>query len=221
MGEVSMSYTANKVYKNKNVAENYDNKRFVGLKGKLIDWREKSLIYNAIKLSGIIPPAKLIDIPCGTARLSISLAEKGYNVIGVDVSPAMIEQGEDKLEKLTLEGSVKFKVGDGELLPLPDGTADLGISLRLFGHLPSDVRVNVLKELNRVSKSFVIVAYYHANSVQRYARKKMREKSGYPWHSVSINQIDAELAQANLERIKTSFVFPFISETIIILAKKI
>jgi 2-polyprenyl-3-methyl-5-hydroxy-6-metoxy-1,4-benzoquinol methylase len=44
----------------------------------------------------------IIDIACGTGRATIPLAQKGYNVIGVDVHTRMLEEAEKKSEKLGL-----------------------------------------------------------------------------------------------------------------------
>ena len=48
-----MPYKARYVYKDKKVAEEYDLKRFKGLKGKIVDIMEKRLIYRAIKKNRI------------------------------------------------------------------------------------------------------------------------------------------------------------------------
>lgn len=215
-----MKYTANKVYKNNRVAVEYDKARFYSLKGRLTNSREMALIWKAISQTHLTPPATILDLPCGTARLSLFLAEKGFNVVGLDISASMIDQGMKKIKGTSLEHRIKFEIGDGESLSFPDAYFDLPICLRLFGHLPPDVRQNVLNELSRVSKSNVIITYYHKNSMQQLIRKRKRKNSGFPWYPVNIKQIDEELKEAGLKRIHTYFALPFISETIVILTKK-
>ena len=127
-----MPYKAKKVYKDKIIALEYDSKRFSSFKGRLVDRREKGLIYKAIKLAGIAPPARILDIPCGTGRVSLFLAEKGYRVVGVDVSPAMIEQVGKKLEGSHDKLQVKFEVVDGDFLSFKESFFDVGVSLSLF-----------------------------------------------------------------------------------------
>jgi len=216
-----MKYTANKVYQEDNVANEYDKKRFYGIKGRFVDWREKKLMVNAIKDCGIVPPAQIIDVPTGTARLAIDLANIGYDVTGLDISNKMIEQGRKKLQNTPIENKVKFEVGNGESLPFQDATFDCSVSLRLFGHVPPDTRCNILKELSRVSKSHVVIAYYGKHTLQTLLRKKSRAKRQVPWYPVNNKEIQDELKEANLKIIKTKWLIPLLSETIIVIAKKI
>ena len=216
-----MSYNAKEVYKNKELVSKYDRERFSSLKGRIVDWREKYLIFKAIKLSGIKPPARILDLPCGTGRLSIFLAEKGFNVVGIDISNEMIKQSKLKIIDSNLINKVKFIVGDGENIQFPDSFFDIGISLRLFGHLPIENRISVLKELSRVSKRFVIVVYYHKNSLQELIKRKNRIKKGVYWYPIKLKKIDEELKTAGLKRVSRHFLFPFFSETVVILSEKI
>ena len=47
----------------------------------------------------VSPPAKIVDFGAGTGRLSIPLAEKGYEVTAVEPCEAMLEQLEKKKER--------------------------------------------------------------------------------------------------------------------------
>ena len=216
-----MKYTANKVYQDNDIANEYDKERFYGIKGRFVDWREKKLMVNAIKYCGIVPPAQIIDVPTGTARLAIDLANVGYDVTGLDISNKMIEQGRKKLKNTPIENKVKFEVGNGESLAFQDATFDCSVSLRLFGHVPPDIRCNILKELSRVSKSHVVIAYYGKHTLQTLLRRKNRANRQVPWYPVSNKEIQDELKKANLNMIKKKWLIPFISETIIVIAEKI
>jgi 2-polyprenyl-3-methyl-5-hydroxy-6-metoxy-1,4-benzoquinol methylase len=48
--------------------------------------------------AGIRPPARLIDLACGTGTLALSLASQGYCVTGIDCSAAMLAQAHAKQE---------------------------------------------------------------------------------------------------------------------------
>jgi 2-polyprenyl-3-methyl-5-hydroxy-6-metoxy-1,4-benzoquinol methylase len=48
------------------------------------------------------PPAKILDIGCGTGSLSLVLAKLGQQVTGIDLSPKMIAQARAKADKAGL-----------------------------------------------------------------------------------------------------------------------
>jgi ubiquinone/menaquinone biosynthesis C-methylase UbiE len=43
-----------------------------------------------------VRPGRMIDLGCGTGRLVISFAQRGYSVLGVDLSEAMLKVAQDK-----------------------------------------------------------------------------------------------------------------------------
>ncbi|MBU1343335.1 MAG: class I SAM-dependent methyltransferase [Proteobacteria bacterium] len=50
-----------------------------------------------------IPPCKALDIGCGTGSSAIWLAQKGFDVTGIDFSPLAIEKAKEKSIKTGLE----------------------------------------------------------------------------------------------------------------------
>lgn len=70
---------------------------------QLIEFLEQTLLleeYHAI-----------LDLGCGRGRHSHDLAQRGYEVTGIDLSPAAIETAREKAEQLGLD-NVSFKVRD-------------------------------------------------------------------------------------------------------------
>ena len=61
------------------------------------------------------PPARLLDLGCGTGWTSIFFAERGYQVVGVDIAPDMIDLAE-KNRLARAFSNVQFQVGDYETL---------------------------------------------------------------------------------------------------------
>ena len=84
-------------------------------------------------LLGHLPPApaRVADLGCGTGTLAVLLAEEGYDVTGVDVSPAMIVRAERKAA-----GRARFAVGDAADPDLPAGSFDVVLSRHVLWALP-------------------------------------------------------------------------------------
>lgn len=53
--------------------------------------------------SGAIPVKLVLDLACGTGSLSLELARRGYEVVGVDLSPDMLVEATEKVEALPEE----------------------------------------------------------------------------------------------------------------------
>lgn len=64
------------------------------------------------------PPGRLIDLGCGTGRLLISFAQRGYSCVGVDLSEAMLAQARAKADRAgaTVE-LVKANLVELDVLP--------------------------------------------------------------------------------------------------------
>ena len=171
-----MEYSAKRVYQNKDIVSKYDKERFKSLKGSLMHKMELGLICKALKFAKVIPPATILDIPCGTGRLSIHLAQKGFKISAMDISQEMISYSKEKIRAINLVNEVIIEVGNAESLPYSDNCFDVCISLRLFGHMPPKVRKKILLELKRVTKKYLILTYYYKNCLQSFFRRRKRDK---------------------------------------------
>src|SRR6185312_15111297 len=47
------------------------------------------------------PPARVLDAGCGTGRVAIELDRRGYDTVGLDVDPALLERARSKAPGLT------------------------------------------------------------------------------------------------------------------------
>jgi SAM-dependent methyltransferase len=79
-----------------------------------------------------LPPGRALDAACGTGRHTKYLAERGHQVIGVDVTTAMLAKARAEIP------AVDFRVGDLLALPLETASMDLAVcalALTHFEHL--------------------------------------------------------------------------------------
>ena len=80
-------------------------------------------------------PARVADLGCGTGTLSVLLAEEGYDVHGLDLSPEMIDRAVAKAAA-TPDLPVSFAVGDASEPDLPEGRFDVVLSRHVLWALP-------------------------------------------------------------------------------------
>jgi SAM-dependent methyltransferase len=62
--------------------------------------------------SGASPARSALEVPCGTGRKAIALAETGIDVVGVDIEPRMIERLRQRLATMDGPPDVTAVVGD-------------------------------------------------------------------------------------------------------------
>ncbi|RZV12399.1 methyltransferase family protein [Natrinema hispanicum] len=153
-------------YQADDVAEEYDDKRF-SRGGQLIDRREKEAVLEAIMP---VEDQKVLEIACGTGRFTVMLAHQGADVVGLDISAAMLQQGRRKAQDTDLAGTLEFLRGDAGRLPFPDDHFDTVIAMRFF-HLADDPEA-FLEEMRRVSRDQIVFDTFNrfsARSIYNWA----------------------------------------------------
>ncbi len=92
-----------------------------------------------------------LDLGAGTADLSIAVIRRagpGTRMIGMDITPEMLEVGRRKVERLGLQNVIELRVGDAEHIDLPDNSVDGCCSAFTVRNL-SDIRQG-FREMLRV-----------------------------------------------------------------------
>ncbi len=79
-----------------------------------------------LALADLAAPDHALDLGTGTGVVALALAERypSAEVVGVDLSPAMIEEARRKLPS-GLAGRVGFEIGDASALEFPDAAFEL------------------------------------------------------------------------------------------------
>ena len=71
---------------------------------------ELSALVDIFSWCGVPDGGKVLDVACGIGRHSVPLAERGYRVAGIDLSPLYVQKAEEYAEAAGVE--VRFAVGD-------------------------------------------------------------------------------------------------------------
>ncbi|MCA9363266.1 class I SAM-dependent methyltransferase [Candidatus Kaiserbacteria bacterium] len=91
---------------------------------------------------------KVLDIGCGSGRLTEFFAKDFKEAHGVGISEKMVEKARKRLAHVP---NASFVSNDGEHYPFDDNTFDLVFSYIVFQHMPSrKVVLENLKEVKRV-----------------------------------------------------------------------
>jgi ubiquinone/menaquinone biosynthesis C-methylase UbiE len=118
----------------------------VRVRGQVVDFT------NAKKGSTIL------DIATGTGQQAFAFAKRGYDVIGVDLTEAMLAIA----RKNNPNGLVKLEIGDATQLRFVESCFDITCISFALHDMPLMIREKVLGEMVRVTKpngSIVIVDY--------------------------------------------------------------
>lgn len=60
----------------------------------------------------VVGGRRALDVACGTGTLALLLADEGWDVLGVDLSDAMLEQARQKADAISTVGRAAFVQGD-------------------------------------------------------------------------------------------------------------
>jgi len=148
---------------------------------------------------------RALDIGTGLGVLAVMLAEEGASqVIGVDISPGMLEQAEYlRLSRPTPGGErVSFRLAPAQELPFVDESFDLVTSRLLLNHTRTPERI--VREAVRVLKpgGILLLAELQSveNPVKRATQNAIEEKRN-PSHVAarSSDQYDKLVTDAGME----------------------
>jgi demethylmenaquinone methyltransferase/2-methoxy-6-polyprenyl-1,4-benzoquinol methylase len=109
--------------------------------------------WRAAMVDRIVPaaPGRVLDVASGTAGVALQLAARTpATVVGVDLTAAMLGQGQRNVDRAGMAGRVQLVAGRAEQLPFPDRAFDALTFTYLLRYV--DDPEATLRELARVVK---------------------------------------------------------------------
>jgi SAM-dependent methyltransferase len=116
---------------------------------------DRSLLTAFVELVGTRPGTHVADVGCGPGRVAAFLAAHGLDVVGVDVSPAMLGAARDA------HPGIQFEEGRLDELPITEGSLAGVVCWYSIIYTPPERLDDVFAELRRVltSEGYLLIAF--------------------------------------------------------------
>ena len=206
-------WNPNTYYKNTDIAEDYDKRRFKSLAGRVFNGLERRAVRAA--LAGLPKDALVLDAPCGTGRMAEVLLEEGYRVVGFDVSDEMLAVAKKRLARF----GDRFQTETGDIRSLGDGGRrfDAAMCIRFLMHFPLEDQKAFLGAVAAASKGPVVFNQSTNTPYQRLRRRVKRllghlQPVSFP---LTPGEADALIRAAGLDLKSKTHLAPPVSEAVV------
>src|ERR1700744_4468742 len=143
--------------------------------------------YDRLIERGLLPPkGTIFDAGCGTGQVSLPLAQRGYDIHGIDIATEMIKVAQAKVKT---GWRAHYAVGDVRDIPRGDRSVDAVVVSKLFQHI-EDWK-GACRELIRVTRAGSHIIQINergafGNAVRRHFARRADEL-GYAGRYLGLN----------------------------------
>lgn len=121
-------------------------------------WESEEILINKY----FVENSKILDIGCGSGRTTFLLHEKGFEVIGIDITPEMIDIAKKIANSQKLQ--IDFRVGDTTELDFPDNYFDGAIFanngwVQIPGKESRQIALNEIRRVLKPGGHFILTAH--------------------------------------------------------------
>ena len=131
--------------------------------------------YRDRLLAAVPADVKLLEIGVGTGALLVDLANSGRDIVGVDHSPAMLEEARRRLLRSGIS-SIDLRLGEMAHLPLPDGSVECVIANMVLHHAADPLAVICETGRVLVPGGLLLIA-----DLARHEREAARDQLADQW----------------------------------------
>lgn len=111
--------------------------------------RSPEALGRIVQMAQAGPEDTVLDVACGPGLLACAFARVVRHAVGVDITPAMLDQARKNQQEQGLQ-NLTWQLGDVLSLPYPDQHFSIVVSRFVFHHLLDPLAT--LKEMKRVCK---------------------------------------------------------------------
>ncbi len=167
---------------------------------------EQDSLTLLLEIAGVSAGKQVLDVACGPGLVACAAARLAEHVTGIDLTPAMIAQAEQRQRQLRLT-NLTWHIGTAAPLPFADSSFDVVLSRYAFHHMthPADA----LAEMVRVCRPghTVCVADVFTNSPEQRIAYDAVEKLRDPSHvqAIELGVLFEMFQSQGLENVRTGF----------------
>ena len=163
---------------------------------------------NLLKCTQLKQGAKILDLPCGKGRHAIYLHQKGFDVLGADLSERSISFAKQFETK-----GLRFRVHDMRD-PIPESAFDLALNLfTSFGYF--EAHEDNLKVLTSISESLkpesiFVLDYLNGEMTRRHlVAREEKQEEGISFHIQRTIKEDFVIKHIRVEKNDTAEFFHY------------
>jgi len=168
--------------------------------------RTERQVEELIKLLALPPGSKILDLCCGHGRHAIPLAQRGYEVTGLDLSEVFLQKAQADAEAQGV--SVRWVRSDMREIPFEDEFDAVINMFSAFGYLEDEEED--LKVLHQVRKALKPGGLFLMEIIHREALMRRFEPRG--WHYGEDGMIVLEDRRFNLltgrNEVEVTLIYP-------------
>lgn len=183
------------------VAQRYAAEFADDLAEKILDRALLSALAEMVRLAGV--EKRIADLGCGPGFEARFMAELGLAVVGVDLSPAMIAEAQQRHAGVR---GLEFQVGSLLALPFADASLAGAIAIYSVIHLERAARALAYAEMARVLRpGGVLLLSVHTSALgfppgsTRRLEEWWGQRVGLDGHFIAAEEVAAGLQQAGFE----------------------
>ena len=160
-------------------------------------------LIKLFKQYGVTEDGLILDHCCGIGRHSVLLAEKGYRVTGVDISPVFIERANEIAEEMNTQDRCSFRVGDVRKLDEVFKRKQFDAIINMFtslGYYEDPTEILILGKIREVTKPDGILIIDAVNRDRALKNLVLSNIEEYEENQVYLVKIRLKLEKSVLER---------------------